>query len=227
MGPDARVGDLLLSARRRSAVRRRRDVVGPRSRRPARRFAQPALPGIAEVTAEARGYGFHATLKPPMRLAPGCTWYGLLTAAQNGRGTDRAVRFAAAGGDRFARVSGVARNRRHARRCRRWPMPAWNGWMVTARAPSEAELARRRRAGLTEAQDAMLVRFGYPYVLETWFFHMTLTRRLSAEEHRVLAAGSGTIFRGRGGGEAAGHRYLPVHAIRARRPVRDRARGFR
>jgi hypothetical protein len=51
--------------------------------------------------------------------------------------------------------------------------------------PSEAELARRRRAGLTAEQDAMLVRFGYPYVLETWFFHMTLTRRLSAEEHTI------------------------------------------
>jgi hypothetical protein len=50
-------------------------------------------------------------------------------------------------------------------------------------APSEAELARRRRAQLTDAQEAMLVRFGYPYVLNTWFFHMTLTRRLSPAEH--------------------------------------------
>jgi hypothetical protein len=29
----------------------------------------------------------------------------------------------------------------------------------------------------------MVVRFGYPYVLDTWFFHMTLTRRLSTTEH--------------------------------------------
>jgi hypothetical protein len=49
--------------------------------------------------------------------------------------------------------------------------------------PSEAELARRRQARLTETQEAMLVRFGYPYVLETWFFHMTLTRRLTPDEH--------------------------------------------
>ena len=34
---------------------------------------QPAVPGLdlAEITAEARGYGFHATLKPPFALAPG------------------------------------------------------------------------------------------------------------------------------------------------------------
>ena len=55
------------------------------------------------------------------------------------------------------------------------------------RAPmTEAELARRRRAKLTARQDEMLVRWGYPYVFDTWFFHMTLTRRLSAEEKRVF-----------------------------------------
>jgi hypothetical protein len=48
--------------------------------------------------------------------------------------------------------------------------------------PSDSELARRRRSGLTPEQDAMLVRWGYPYVLGTWFFHMTLTRRVTADE---------------------------------------------
>jgi hypothetical protein len=51
------------------------------------------------------------------------------------------------------------------------------------RAPADpAELARRRRAGLSTAQEAMLRRWGYPYVFSTWFFHMTLTRRLGPEE---------------------------------------------
>jgi hypothetical protein len=54
------------------------------------------------------------------------------------------------------------------------------------RAPaSDAELARRRRAGLSPMQDAMLARWGYPYVFNTWFFHMTLTRRLSADEKAI------------------------------------------
>ena len=48
---------------------------------------RPDIPGIEEVTAEARGYGFHATLKPPMRL--------LLVRIADGReragGTDRAI----------------------------------------------------------------------------------------------------------------------------------------
>jgi hypothetical protein len=47
-------------------------------------------------------------------------------------------------------------------------------------------LARRRKASLTPEQDAMLLRWGYPYVFGTWFFHMTLTRRLSEPETVVI-----------------------------------------
>src|SRR4051812_49860933 len=43
---------------------------------------QPDLPGIGEVTAEPRRYGFHATLKPPMRLAEGRTWQDLMRAVR-------------------------------------------------------------------------------------------------------------------------------------------------
>src|SRR5579872_491069 len=42
---------------------------------------QPDIPGIAEVTAEPRLYGFHATLKPPMRLADGVSWDDVLQSA--------------------------------------------------------------------------------------------------------------------------------------------------
>ena len=42
-------------------------------------------------------------------------------------------------------------------------------------APDEAELARRRAIGLTESQEALLERWGYPYVMEEFRFHITLT----------------------------------------------------
>ena len=48
--------------------------------------------------------------------------------------------------------------------------------------PDAAELARRRGAGLSAGEDALLVRWGYPHVMERWRFHMTLTRRLNAAE---------------------------------------------
>jgi hypothetical protein len=43
---------------------------------------QPSLSGIEEITAEPRRYGFHATLKPPMRLAEGRSWSELMTAVR-------------------------------------------------------------------------------------------------------------------------------------------------
>ena len=44
------------------------------------------------------------------------------------------------------------------------------------RAPPDApEIARRRAAGLTPEQDALLLRWGYPYVMEAFRFHVTLT----------------------------------------------------
>jgi hypothetical protein len=53
----------------------------------------------------------------------------------------------------------------------------------TFRAPPGAEeLARRRRAGLTPRQERLLEHWGYPFVMDEFRFHMTLTGRLPNEE---------------------------------------------
>jgi hypothetical protein len=44
------------------------------------------------------------------------------------------------------------------------------------------ELARRRAAGLSARQDALLLQWGYPYVLDQFRFHITLTDRLVPDE---------------------------------------------
>ncbi len=63
------------------------------------------------------------------------------------------------------------------------------------RQPAEpAELARRRRAGLTSEQDALLLDWGYPYVLRQWRFHMTLTRRLTPDERATLQPAAESHF---------------------------------
>jgi putative phosphonate metabolism protein len=180
MGPDARVAvyyapqpdDALFAE---SAAWLGRD---PESGAP---VPQPDIPNIAEVTAEPRLYGFHATLKPPMRLAEGRRWFDVVAAA-----TELAERIAPFDLPRLAvsDVFGFLALRETA------PCPplqaladACAEHLDPFRAPtSDADLARRRRAKLAPQQDAMLVRWGYPYVFDTWFFHMTLTRRLNAEE---------------------------------------------
>jgi len=144
---------------------------------------QPPVPGIAEWTAEPRVYGFHATLKPPMRLI---TDYGALL--------DDVVRLARTIAPfhlpalAIADLSGFLALR-ETEACE--PLHRLAEACVQAldrhRAPpSEAELARRRSSGLNEAHEANLVRWGYPHVLAQWRFHMTLTRRMTMSEHQVV-----------------------------------------
>jgi hypothetical protein len=50
------------------------------------------------------------------------------------------------------------------------------------RAPAEAEeIARRRRGGLKPAQEENLRRWGYPYVMAEFRFHVTLTGPIERE----------------------------------------------
>ncbi len=142
---------------------------------------QPDIGGLAEVTAEPRRYGFHATLKPPMRLRPGVTWNALVdAAAELARGVAPFNLPPLA----VAEIHGFLALRETKPSM---PLQALADLCVAgldmARAePGPEELARRRNAKLSPAQEAMLLRWGYPFVFGTWFFHMTLTRRLQPGE---------------------------------------------
>jgi hypothetical protein len=146
---------------------------------------QPDVPDIAAVTADARTYGFHATLKPPMRLKPGSDWHELVAATQK---IASAITPFAMPQLSVQDVHGFLALRETV------PSPelqalsdAFVGGLDSFRQPpDEAELTRRRKNGLPAAQEANLVRWGYPYVFNTWFFHMTLTRRLDVRENAVF-----------------------------------------
>jgi putative phosphonate metabolism protein len=154
---------------------------------------QPALENIAEFTAEPRVYGFHATLKPPMRLVEGTAWTSFVAA----------VRDTAASIAPFDLPPLEVRNL-HGFLALQETSPC-PGLQALADAcveqldrfrapPSEAELARRRRANLSAEQEAMLARWGYPYVFGTWFFHLTLTRRLTDAERLVMTSAAKSWF---------------------------------
>lgn len=142
---------------------------------------RPETAGLEEITEAPRRYGFHATLKPPMRLHPEVTRADLL----------QALRAVATSVLPFALPS-LAVTDFQGFLCLRETQPsaalqAYADAMVAGldhlRAPLSArELAHRRAAGLCPAREANLVRWGYPDVFATWFFHMTLSRRLDAAE---------------------------------------------
>jgi putative phosphonate metabolism protein len=139
------------------------------------------------ITEEARGYGFHGTLKPPFRLASGTS----ATALEAAIADFAAGRAAFAGPPLVLRaISGflalvpdVADPRIDAlandcvRHFDRFRAP-----------PGESELARRRKAGLTPRQEEYLRRWGYPYVMEAFRLHFTLTCRLADDERAHVAA---------------------------------------
>lgn len=156
-------------------------------------LAQPDLPNIAEVTADARMYGFHATLKPPMELRAGTTWEIL---------RDDAARLAAGLAPfdlprlEVADLQGflALRDAEPSAALQALSDSCVGGLDHLREPPGEAELNRRRRARLSAAQEAMLVRWGYPYVFETWFFHMTLSRRLGTGELGLLRPAAEAMF---------------------------------
>jgi putative phosphonate metabolism protein len=161
---------------------------------------QPAVPGhdLRAITAEPRGYGFHATLKAPFRSA--VSWAEALDA-----GAALAARFRP-----FDLPSLAVRDLEGFLALREaTPCPSLRALADACvealdhcrTPPDEAELARRRRAKLTPRQDAHLVRWGYPYVFDDWRFHVTLTRRLSPEEKEAVLPAADAHLR-----EALGHK---------------------
>ncbi|MQX37758.1 DUF1045 domain-containing protein [Roseospira navarrensis] len=161
--------------------------------------ARPDVPGVAAARAEAltespRFYGFHGTLKAPFALAAGTTADDLL-AAVDGFAADRAAvslpPLRVAGLGPFLALVPTA------------PCPALDELAAACvqtfdpfRAPPDAaELARRRAAGLTAAQTILLERWGYPYVMDAFRFHMTLTGPIAdADERGVVAEGLSGLF---------------------------------
>jgi putative phosphonate metabolism protein len=146
---------------------------------------QPDIANIAEITAEPRLYGFHATLKPPMRLVSGCRWHDVIAATAELAGRIAPFDLPPLSVQDLFGFLALRETAPNA------PLQALADACVEQldrfRAPpSETELARRRRGNLTPRQHEMLVQWGYPYVFDTWFFHMTLTRRLSADEKQIL-----------------------------------------
>jgi hypothetical protein len=148
----------------------------------------PVIPGVPAgwtreavdaMTVSARRYGFHGTLKAPFHLAPGRTPEELDAAlAQFAAPRHRVLiprpRIARLGGF-FALVPGAEAAGLYALADE--VVTAFDGFRAR---PTEAELARRDPASLTPRQRELLGAWGYPYVLDEFRFHLTVTDRIPA-----------------------------------------------
>jgi phosphonate metabolism protein PhnN/1,5-bisphosphokinase (PRPP-forming) len=155
-------------------------------------LAQPRIDGVdaplmRRLTDAPRRYGFHATLKPPFRLARGASLAALTQALERFCARQTAIRLpplevvelddflALVPSAKDARIDALA--------------AACVRGLDRFRAPPAAgEFERRRAAGLSPREDSLLQRWGYPYVLDRFRFHFSLTGSLRGTPPDTVAA---------------------------------------
>ena len=161
-----------------------------------RAIPQTHLPGFSsqclrDLTADARRYGLHATLKAPFFLEQGMTEHELLLAAanfaMNGQNIILPRLELVCIGSFFALVPSE-KNTEEQKAVKSINILAADAvsFFDSFRAtPSEQEIARRNPQKLTERQRTFLAEWGYPYVFDEYRFHITLTDNLrnSGEAH--------------------------------------------
>jgi len=146
-----------------------------------------AAPDWRTATADPQKYGFHATLKAPMSLAPGKSEATLLEACAAFASTPRTIPVIRPVVGSISGFIAVIPTE---------PPPELIQLAADCvsefdsfRAPlTEADRARRNPSRLTPVQRGHLDRWGYPYVMDDFRFHMTLTGRLDTERRAPLLA---------------------------------------
>src|SRR5258708_19325091 len=138
-----------------------------------------------EVTGGRGKYGFHARVKGPLSVAPGRTEADLVAACETFAGTPRPIPaiepvvgsisgfIAVVPAQPSAGLEQLAADCTREFDCFRAPLT-----------PEDRE--RRNPSALTARQRDYLDRWGYPYVMEDFRFHMTLTGRLDSARRETV-----------------------------------------
>ena len=154
---------------------------------------QPRIPGLSEtefaaLTADPRRYGWHATLKAPFRLKAALTPQDLQTAvallAKQVRALPALKLHPVTMGQFIALVPALPSQADEIRRIAQQTVEWLNPLAEPLSAP---EIARRRQSGLTPEQDALMLKWGYPYVMDHFKFHLSLTQRLDQVSPATIA----------------------------------------
>jgi hypothetical protein len=151
-------------------------------------LATETIPGIAperlrELLINVRRYGWHATLTAPFALATNASYddlhQKLIPIAQHVEPFELPLALDTLGGFLALRPSGdqTAINNL-AERCVRELNPL--------RAPLTDAAWQRRANGLDEVELALFRDYGYPYVIQRYRFHMTLSARTNNAEEQAL-----------------------------------------
>lgn len=155
-----------------------------------RMMQQPEISAVSpadfsRLTAEPRRYGWHATLKAPFQLAPGCTLDELCAAVMKFCRGRRPVDLPPLQVSRMGNFLAL-RPQQASPALELLAADCVQQLHGLAAPLSDAELARRREGELTPEQDALLMAWGYPWVMQHFRFHLSLTGPLTGVTARVV-----------------------------------------
>ena len=146
-----------------------------------------AMPDWRELTSDPRKYGFHATLKAPFSLVQGKTEAELFAACAAFAATPQAIpRFMPMVGSISGFIAVIPAE--PPQELLKLAADCVSEFDCFREPLTEADRARRNPSQLTSAQREHLDRWGYPYVMEEFRFHMTLTGRLGSERREPILA---------------------------------------
>jgi putative phosphonate metabolism protein len=137
------------------------------------------------ATEAPRRYGFHATLKPPFRLAHGANAEDLKEALRKFAETREAFPLPDLVLGTLGRFLALVLSK---------PSAALHCLAADCvrdldsfrDPPDAAEIASRMHPSLNMAEQQNLIAWGYPYVLGTWRFHMSLTSSLKPDNLAIF-----------------------------------------
>lgn len=149
--------------------------------------AHPVIDGwdVPALTATPRKYGAHGTIKPPFALVDSHS-LAELDAAMGA--LCASVEPVVLEGLKVARLGGfLALVPKGDTNALSLLAAATVSGLDDFRAPqSQAQIDKRRAAGLTNRQDELLERWGYPYVMDEFRFHITLTGKVDEVNGEAL-----------------------------------------
>ncbi len=135
-----------------------------------------------------RQYGFHATLKPPFRLAAGRTAADVYFQAATLAPSLKPLPITPLSLAEIGSFIGLRAPQADAD-LMRLAAQCVVAFDYLRALQEESERVQRQQAGLTSRQTALLDQWGYPYVFEEFLFHLTLTNRVPPETRsRVMRA---------------------------------------
>lgn len=154
------------------------------------------------ITDRPRKYGFHATIKAPFVLADGCRETDLRQAFQRYCQTLTPITGGILHINRLGRFLAITQKIQSAGVSELAANVVAD--LDQFRAPLSAEaIEKRRKNKLSAEQDILLLRWGYPYVMQEFQFHMTLSGPLNDTQIEAVEKSAQTVF--------ANHVGVPLH----------------